>query len=407
MEASGSETPSAIKKNTPINIDVDSENLKEPVNSVDDQTVEQENKHGGTKRSWVWDHFTMDKESNKAKCPYCKHLLAAGSRKNGTTLKFEKAFIRLQDVDSSYRSYFQGEVDDVESIRMSRKRKKSDRVVGAPNENDFENASITSMSNSVDEKQQKMGLSMKAKFDKYWDNLDNINHLLYVALVLDPRNKLSYLGYCVSLLYGKGSSKIKEIKELVKTTLKNLLEDYKAKIDKMKDPKSTPSSTTSLVDDDASVDLEEGYLKYLEEEGGTEVDNNEVDIYLSDGTEKREEPFDVLGWWKINSIKFPILSQIAKHVLAMPISTVASESAFSTGGRVIDKYRSSLTSKTAEALICAQDWLRSTPSDLQDSAMHGQQLEELIENLEKIEDDLLSGKNTRKDSTVGHNEDWD
>ncbi|KAD1566675.1 hypothetical protein E3N88_42624 [Mikania micrantha] len=116
------------------------------------------------------------------------------------------------------------------------------------------------------------------------------------------------------------------------------------------------------------------------QEGESKVDSNEVDIYLSDGTEKREDTFDVLGWWKLNSMKFPTLSQIAKHVLAMPISTVASESAFSTGGRIIDKYRSSLTPKTAEALICVQDWLRFTLLDLQDSEVHGQQLEDFIEN---------------------------
>ena len=55
-----------------------------------------------------------------------------------------------------------------------------------------------------------------------------------------------------------------------------------------------------------------------------------------------------------------ILSKLARHVLAVPISTVASESTFSTGGRVIDKYRSSLNTETAEALICAQDWIRCT-----------------------------------------------
>ncbi|CAI9270635.1 unnamed protein product [Lactuca saligna] len=95
--------------------------------------------------------------------------------------------------------------------------------------------------------------------------------------------------------------------------------------------------------------------------------------------------FDLLSWWNLNWGKYPILSQIAKDVLGMPISTVSSESAFSTGGRVIDKFRSSLIPKTVEALICTQNWLRSTPSDLQEMTIHGLQLQELMMNLEKLE----------------------
>ena len=60
----------------------------------------------------------------------------------------------------------------------------------------------------------------------------------------------------------------------------------------------------------------------------------------------------------MNSPRFPILSQVARDVLAIPISTVASESTFSTGGRVLDSFRSSLTPKAIQSLICAQDWIR-------------------------------------------------
>ena len=52
---------------------------------------------------------------------------------------------------------------------------------------------------------------------------------------------------------------------------------------------------------------------------------------------------------------------MAREVLAIPISTVASECAFSTGGRVVNPYRSCLTPKIVEVLVCTQDWLRGTP----------------------------------------------
>jgi hypothetical protein len=46
--------------------------------------------------------------------------------------------------------------------------------------------------------------------------------------------------------------------------------------------------------------------------------------------------------------------------LSILISSVASESAFSTGGRVVDNYRSSLSAPVVEGLICTQDWIRKS-----------------------------------------------
>ena len=66
-----------------------------------------------------------------------------------------------------------------------------------------------------------------------------------------------------------------------------------------------------------------------------------------------------MGWWKSNNGKYPILARVARDILGTPTSTVASESAFSTGGRVIHCYRSRMTTDTVEALLCTQNWLKA------------------------------------------------
>nr|XP_011468557.1 PREDICTED: uncharacterized protein LOC105352682 [Fragaria vesca subsp. vesca] len=70
-----------------------------------------------------------------------------------------------------------------------------------------------------------------------------------------------------------------------------------------------------------------------------------------------EDQFDILCWWKVNGCKFPVLAAIARDVLAIQTSIVASESCFSTWGRVIDCFKSSLTPKSVEGLICMQNWM--------------------------------------------------
>lgn len=106
-------------------------------------------------------------------------------------------------------------------------------------------------------------------------------------------------------------------------------------------------------------------------------------MYNSSKCVKRDPNFDILVWWKRNSIEYPILSTMAKDILDTPVSTVASESAFSTGGRVIETYRSSLTAEMAEALICTQNWLRHSFTYFKDM--------NLMEDFELLED-IVTGE---------------
>lgn len=82
----------------------------------------------------------------------------------------------------------------------------------------------------------------------------------------------------------------------------------------------------------------------------------DIDLYFEDPLLPRTTNIDVLAYWRSNKSRYPIVSQMAKDVLAVPISTVASESAFSVGGRVLDCFRSSLKPSTVEAIICLRDW---------------------------------------------------
>ncbi|KAG5552739.1 hypothetical protein RHGRI_010742 [Rhododendron griersonianum] len=145
------------------------------------------------------------------------------------------------------------------------------------------------------------------------------------------------------------------------------------------------SATPSVVMDedcDDRLTLASEFDTYLEQEYSS-VCSSEVDKYLNDLCERKDIPdFDVLLWWKNNSNKYPILSQLARDVLAMPVSTVASESAFSTGGRVLDPFRSSLSPSMVETLVCTQNWLLSTvPISLRQAMDKVEDLErEILEN---------------------------
>ena len=62
----------------------------------------------------------------------------------------------------------------------------------------------------------------------------------------------------------------------------------------------------------------------------------------------------------MSALKYKVLSKMAKDIFMIPVTTVASESAFSAGGRVLSDYRSSLSPKTLDALVCSGSWIRST-----------------------------------------------
>ncbi|KAK1420652.1 hypothetical protein QVD17_22420 [Tagetes erecta] len=94
------------------------------------------------------------------------------------------------------------------------------------------------------------------------------------------------------------------------------------------------------------------------------------------------ESFDILAWWKGREMEFPVLSAMARDLLSSQASTVASESAFSTSGRVISLRRTRLSPEAVEMCICLKDHL-----DALDRKQHLTSLEDDIEPEAKIHDE--------------------
>ena len=120
--------------------------------------------------------------------------------------------------------------------------------------------------------------------------------------------------------------------------------------------------------DDVEVDVNNlaRFKRHLLEVDSVE-NKNKVERYLIEGCEDlNDDKLDILGWWKSNTLKYKTLSKVAQHVLAIPISTVASESTFNACDRVLDHFWSSLSPATVQALICCQNWLhhRSILTDI-------------------------------------------
>ena len=83
----------------------------------------------------------------------------------------------------------------------------------------------------------------------------------------------------------------------------------------------------------------EDWQQFLKEEETAVIKSLDLDRYLQDAVEDASPNFDILAWWKMKASTYRVLSHMAHDILPIPISTIASESAFSTRGRLLDQFR--------------------------------------------------------------------
>ncbi|KAL5823683.1 hypothetical protein ACOSQ4_021583 [Xanthoceras sorbifolium] len=272
-----------------------------------------------------------------------------------STLKFIKAFERMEEEDGHYQTYF-------------KETENGQNRIGPPHSEHWENAKVfvqflKTLYNVTVLFSASLSVTSNLYFHK-WSTINNqlmkmtgegnsfVRHMVssmktkfkkILTVVLDPRFKLQYVYYCFKILYGIVSAE--SMTASIKDALVELYDCY-----------HVLHGVTDWVDDIPSFS-DVGDVEYTI--GG----KNEVERFLLE-VERKCPSFDVLTWWNVSRKHYPILAFIAKDVFAMPIFTVASESAFSNGERVLDPFRGSLNSKTMECLICTENWLQAKRSNI-------------------------------------------
>ncbi|XP_056695211.1 zinc finger BED domain-containing protein RICESLEEPER 2-like [Spinacia oleracea] len=204
---------------------------------------------------------------------------------------------------------------------------------------------------------QIMASTMQGKFDKYWSNYSVI---LSFAVIFYPHYKLDFVKNSYSILYVDDEANRK-----AQIVLSEFIEMYtfyvKSSTPCASSSSSLQSTSRSPLPLSSSTPFKTGdiYKNFHATIAPSRVGASEVDAYLSVPLRKHipGEEFDILNYWKEQSASYPILSRMAKDVLAIPISSVASESSFSMGGRILTNIRSCLSDKHLEALVTSKNWL--------------------------------------------------
>ncbi|KAL2897664.1 Zinc finger BED domain-containing protein RICESLEEPER 2 [Bienertia sinuspersici] len=196
---------------------------------------------------------------------------------------------------------------------------------------------------------QLMCQTIMEKYEKCWSDHAII---LSVAVVLDPRFKLKFVKGLYSMLYVPS-----EVDVRVRKVYDAMVELY--------DFYRSSSSQTIPLPSQSYSNRSHFALSYSSQQFSTadfmndffssnsscgEI-NSKLDNYLNASLVANEDGFDVLKYWQSQKSIYPVLSRMAKDILAIPITSVASESSFSMGGRVLTKFRTSLLPKNVEAFL--------------------------------------------------------
>ena len=113
----------------------------------------------------------------------------------------------------------------------------------------------------------------------------------------------------------------------------------------------SPLSSTSSSDSD-DIDFTSLFEKPSKENAW----KKEINDYLQQTRAPKDT--DVLEWWKKHESNFSSLAKMAKDLLCIQATSVASERMFSQAGLINTKLRSMLNETSNKCLLCINSWCK-------------------------------------------------
>nr|XP_043619135.1 zinc finger BED domain-containing protein DAYSLEEPER-like isoform X2 [Erigeron canadensis] len=242
---------------------------------------------------------------------------------------------------------------------------------------------------------------LREKFDNYWGRLDKLNDYFYFAVILDPTMKSVFVRHCFRVVITNAITKenpmsITFVEKMVgvlagdvENRLGKLFETYEARFGPGGSESQEACNEEDAVKSQGKNDF---FADYLHMEGHALFPTEtELIRYLHEPEVNFEPGFDILKWWSLNENRFPIVAHMARDILAIQISSVASESAFRMSRGMLDPYRTRLSTNIVEALICTQDWVRKSSNSI-----YMDQVEDIL-NDDDIAIEIEEAINNQKD----------
>ena len=170
------------------------------------------------------------------------------------------------------------------------------------------------------------------------------SHTLTLATVLDPRFNMEY--YKTNYANDSENSEHPDdiqavvVAEYNRMFPASVASNVIAEEDRSDEDKSLFETKLKLASKKRKIDIGDEILSYCKEE--------------QIGYKK-----DPLEWWKMHEVRYPRVSLMARKFLAVPASSVASESSFSGARQTVTDFRHSLDEESVTFLQCMKSWMKS------------------------------------------------